>query len=519
VPTFVSWVKIGLDVEKAKEQSQTAFKVRHLKAGLRLAQALCLASHYAHSSLIDANLFSMIVGLLKEQCMALSLKLSCLTVLDSVLSNNSAMEKFIEFRPDASSNGVAFIIKQWQDTKVTRVKFALNNLIRKVNIYETLCFINRTYSESELSEENKSRLGFALRNICDIYSNVTQKLGQFKRFLPVATHFSFPTTTHNSHTAVYSFMKSSKMLECFFLFLSKFSVEDSINSEVVAMLKKLVASDHGIRFLASQPAQTQAIIKVLVEAKHPLGIEIAYSMRILSILNDLASINLDEMSSDDDIEPLKSLQILCETSVGRFNVAHVLSMAKFSDPLFKIVKIAAPMSTTKNLCLDLIHSTVSLVDEPEYLQNYGSQLRNLFTEENKLAHLSFWVKHFDCTNIQALCQELSSNVDKAKNCTEELIPIVRALRSIALPNVDSSVSEFEDANKRQLLLELFSHDGLSTLSTLLSAIASVFEHPELHTASLAGCKGINVINLVHPSLHLLRAILALVASSQGADFR
>ena len=519
MPLLVKWVKIGLDVERAKEQSQPAFKVRHLKAGLRLAHSITLTGQTGISSLIEAGLFGMLVKLMQEQYMALSLKLLCLTALDGALSDRQAVDKFISFQPNGHVNGVAFLLDQWQNTKVTRLKFVLNNTIRKLNFLETLCFVEKTCTGNELNGSDKTRLEFALQSVCEIYSNVTQKTSHLKRFLPVAMHFTFPACAHDPHPAVYSFMKSTRLLECLLILLTKFPVTDAINGKVLAVVEQLLLSDHGIRFLATQPEATQLLIKTLTEVNQPLGLTLAHCLRAVSILDDMASIDFEHLTSEDDVEPLKSLQLLCETAVGRFYVAHILSLANFSDPLFQVVKIAAPNSTTKNLCLDLIHSTVSLMDRDEYLQRYGEPLRLLFTDSNKLSHLFFWVKQFDVVSVSALCQELSANVEKAKNCAEELIPIVRRLKAVALPDVDGLGAEFEDASKRQMLLELFSCDGLSTLSGVLAAVASVFEHPELHAASLAGCKGMNVVNLIHPCLCLLRTLLAFVAASQGAEFK
>lgn len=512
-------MKIGLDVERAQEQSQPGFKVRHLKAGLRLAHSITLTGQTGISSLIEAGLFDMLVKLMQEQCMALSLKLLCLTALDGALSNRQAVDKFISFQPNAHVNGVAFLLDQWQNTKVTRLKFVLNNTIQKLNLLETLCFVEQTCTSNDLNSSEKTRLEFALQSINEVLSNVTLKTSHLKRFLPVVLHFTFPACAHDPHTAVYSFIKATKLLECLLILLTKFSVTDAINGKVLAIVEQFLGTDHGIRFLATQPEATQVLIKILTEANQPQGLTLAHCLRAVSILDDMASIDFELLTSEDDVEPLKSLQLLCETAVGRFYVAHILSLANFSDPLLKVVKIAAPNSTTKSLCLDLIHSTVSLMDRDDYLQRYGEPLRLLFTDSNKLSHLFFWVKQFDVISVSALCQELSANVDKAKNCAEELIPIVRRLKAVTLPDGDGQEAGFVDASKRQMLLELFSCDGLSMLSSILAAVASVFEHPELHAASLAGCKGMNVVNLIHPCLCLLRTLLALVAACQGADFR
>ncbi|CAB3377510.1 Hypothetical predicted protein [Cloeon dipterum] len=519
IPKLVSWVKIGLDVEKAKEQAVPAFKVRHLKAGLRLAFSLCSAGNDALASLVDAGLFGMITQLLQEDCMALSLKLLGIRVLDCTLSNSNTMERFFEFEPEPGRNGVSFVLELWRNTKVTRVKFALNNLVRKINLYETLRFIQQECLDAKFDQDSRVRLTCAFKFVQDAFTDMKMKLGQFNRFLPVAAHFNFPVSTHEPHVAVYAFMKSAKLLECFLACLAALEPDDELCQQVLALIGGLLKEEHGLRFLASQPGPTQVLIRALTDLRQPLGAELAYCMRILAVLDELANADTDDIRSEDDIETFKALQILCETPAGRLNVAQVLSMADHSEPLFKIAKATPPTSASRNLSLDLIHSTVSMVDCPEYLFRYQQHLSQIFTEENKLAHLAFWVKHFDCSNIQTLCQELNANIDKAKSNAEELVPIVRALKYLALPKLDDCLDEFENASKRQMLLELFSHDGLFILSNVLASVASAFEHPELHAATLSGIKGLNLINLILPCLALLRAILTLVASSQGAEFK
>ena len=51
--TLVDWCFEGLDINKAMAQPETAFKVRHLKMGIRLAALLCSADSYvAHRMLV-----------------------------------------------------------------------------------------------------------------------------------------------------------------------------------------------------------------------------------------------------------------------------------------------------------------------------------------------------------------------------------------------------------------------------------------------------------------------------------
>jgi hypothetical protein len=44
--TLIDWVLEGLDRDKAMAQGETAYKVRHLKMGIRLTAALCSCDSY-----------------------------------------------------------------------------------------------------------------------------------------------------------------------------------------------------------------------------------------------------------------------------------------------------------------------------------------------------------------------------------------------------------------------------------------------------------------------------------------
>ena len=51
-----SWCLEGLDVEKAIAQPETAYKVRHIKMGIRLAGALCMCDDQVTLNLMVSKL-------------------------------------------------------------------------------------------------------------------------------------------------------------------------------------------------------------------------------------------------------------------------------------------------------------------------------------------------------------------------------------------------------------------------------------------------------------------------------
>jgi hypothetical protein len=53
--TLFKWVEIGLDFNLALHQPQPGYKVRHIKAGIRLVDALCRCGEAITEQLLDVQ--------------------------------------------------------------------------------------------------------------------------------------------------------------------------------------------------------------------------------------------------------------------------------------------------------------------------------------------------------------------------------------------------------------------------------------------------------------------------------
>ncbi|CAI9735216.1 Hypothetical predicted protein [Octopus vulgaris] len=80
--TLLDWCIEGLDLKKAITQQETAFKVRYLKMGIRLASSLCCCDSFVASKAVERNIQHHLLDLYISPNMSMSLKLQILRTLD-----------------------------------------------------------------------------------------------------------------------------------------------------------------------------------------------------------------------------------------------------------------------------------------------------------------------------------------------------------------------------------------------------------------------------------------------------
>uniref|UniRef100_A0A0L8HH29 Virilizer N-terminal domain-containing protein n=1 Tax=Octopus bimaculoides TaxID=37653 RepID=A0A0L8HH29_OCTBM len=80
--TLLDWCIEGLDLKKAITQPETAFKVRYLKMGIRLASSLCCCDSFVASKAVERNIQHYLLDLYISPNMSMSLKLQILRALD-----------------------------------------------------------------------------------------------------------------------------------------------------------------------------------------------------------------------------------------------------------------------------------------------------------------------------------------------------------------------------------------------------------------------------------------------------
>ena len=85
VPVVIGWLMHGLDFEAAVGQPQLPFKLRHLKAGVRLSAALLGCSAALAGRLAERGVLGRLTELSERQHMAASVRLLIVTALSAAV--------------------------------------------------------------------------------------------------------------------------------------------------------------------------------------------------------------------------------------------------------------------------------------------------------------------------------------------------------------------------------------------------------------------------------------------------
>ena len=79
--------------------------------------------------------------------------------------------------------------------------------------------------------------------------------------------------------------------------------------------------------------------------------------------------------------------------------------------------------------------------------------------------------------------------------------------------------EYVELKFAYAVVQLFSHDMLSVLVSVLLKLCQAYEQPAVHGAVLAGPQGSLLLSIVHPSLKLIRRILCQLIRCRDGEFR
>ncbi|XP_046753543.1 protein virilizer isoform X2 [Diprion similis] len=170
---FTKVVDAGLDMDLARSHPQPAYKVRHIKVGVRLAEALCKIPH-GPAVLLDVKAPSRLLHLCMQENVALPVKLSALRALDAALISPEIVAEF----STPNSNLYKLALEMLDTAKLARLKYALSSLLRKVHVYELLA------ETTELTEP-------AVSELTNAYMFAPTLMSQPKRQLPASARIEF----------------------------------------------------------------------------------------------------------------------------------------------------------------------------------------------------------------------------------------------------------------------------------------------------------------------------------------
>lgn len=588
---LTNFCKVGLSFELALAQQQPTYKIRHMKCGIRLAEAL---TSHAHSEqvmkiLLDKgiDLHMLLLEIYSKEYMALSIRLMILKALNSCLSSKLAIDQFMKEivfpKFDKSEtdrkpkNGYQALVSIMQSNPLTRIKFSISALIKKLNVYELLgkmrdivFDINRS-NESELTENDTNFIVDALDEVLYMYRSQCFHISQPKRFLPVSAQFDISKECSNE--SLLEFFKIHKILEVCLYLLTKPSTSNNLVliSPIHDLIYELVHSESGLNFLYRNMEMSELIFKTLIQpyGQNPdefifphdlanytdlqiLGLEMAYRLRAIYHLQAICDLQAGKPDENELIDRLQSLYCLCFGSIGRTAVPDVIVMGDHADCLMEVFETdlktkgknetpAKQKSPAKGYAIELIVSAIRFSAHVPFLKKYGQRLINVSREHDRfepsvssvLQEVIPYLKPIEKATVLTgedmaeLIEIIKVSSEHAPDLPGELTTCLRILRHFCISDYEKNITianetateEYVELKYKYNVLQLFSLDGVAHLTGILEKLAVHFDQPNMHTSFLASVKGLHLAQMILPCLRLVDEMLARVVRCRGPRFR
>ncbi|EDW32046.1 GL10646 [Drosophila persimilis] len=274
-------LQVALSFQAACMQPQPAFKIRHIKLGARMAELLGsneqLFGHLLQEQ--DFDLFEAVLSLYKEPYMALSIKLQLLKAVYAMLDTRLGVQNFLS----PKTNGYQMVMDFLKTAKLTRTKYALQAIIKKLHLYEALAsvqqccrqiFLDTDASVPEATPDPNrldvcQKIEFAFQMLMDALTDSQLSYQQPRRFLPVSKKFEVltdPTAQRSFGNALQSYFVQHSLAEAVLVILSNpKEVPASTFLCTLDLMHTLLRSHVGIDYFVDDAFPvTQMIVSILL---------------------------------------------------------------------------------------------------------------------------------------------------------------------------------------------------------------------------------------------------------------
>lgn len=592
--TVADWLQIALSYEMANVQEQPAYKIRHIKCGVRLAEFCSSSSEFIEYMWSkDFNMHKILLDLYDQEFMALSIKLMVLKTLDAYLLHKFTIEKFLlgnvdnnmpkengyfDSLPVSEMNGYKILVENIRKNPLVRLKFALNSILKKLNLYEILhkmhsILIKLRNNSHDISAEETNLITKSLDQILSYCQCGPFVLSQPKRFLPVSSQFEI--LRNETKNILVEYFKMFNLLQCFLLLLTYPSTLNlpAIKTPIFEIISCLLDSPEGLEYLSSNYDTINILLKCLLRSddempygiqecidirSHNLGLRISYTLQSLYHIECLLDIGKKfnyDFDAGEVIDQFHGLFCLSFVHIGKMSIAKVLGMNNNFYCLLQFLELIPTSSKDKSenqlarikkstglaYIIDLIHVAVTTISNIPLLEKFSKQilqiinLQELFEDSvaSKLNDLRSYCNPFE--NVTALAYD---NIGSFLEIIEKLADniccfpgsIITSLRIIEHLGIsqysnkaqictDNPLLNYVELKYKHVILQLFSNDGVSLLTKLLHKICEHFEQPSLHTATFVSSTGLLVVNIIKPCVLLLKQMLAYVIQCQNVNFK
>lgn len=546
---LMTWVKDGLNFELAFNQHLTPYKVRHMKAGIRLTIKLIQTNEDFVIRLIDNKIPYTLLTLYKQPFLSLPVKLLILRAIDCLSDSYIGMEHIISHRYSWSEGEIMStcyqqLILTLTAKPPTRIVVTLNTLLKKVNLFESASLLRDINDTSPVQLDLVSIKGA----LDDISASLRTKdfMAPPIRYLPAQPQFEVKNQNASNVNPLFGWCKDLNFLSSV-VRIADSSHDYEVMDSIALLVSELLKYDQSLEFFLSQENidDTNALHKYLVKDcdendYQRIGIKFSFCLEVLRLVDDIVS---NQQDGEDAlvnciIPKLHHLYIICSHVCGRMAVIEVLS--RYSQCLISLLT-GDFNEDSRNKSLAAVYASeilMVLVTEDNdgwvpFIYTHKDELTMIAMNSRipRLQCLSAWLEPIMSLPLCYTEETFVVLMDVVKKETEcvnsvsskgvrlEKPQLITALRILTKLCVDTGSSrETSELKYLYAVMQFNSLNGLSYCLRILEITAETYLRPSHQSLSLTGTEGTSVLAVISPALSLVKITLSSLLKANGSEF-
>ncbi|RWS09246.1 Protein virilizer-like protein, partial [Dinothrombium tinctorium] len=572
VQCLIDWVIEGLDYDLAIRQPLTGYKVRHMKAGIKLLIALLDVNDDIVNALLSTEAVRMLLDLFFKPYMSLPVKLLITRGLDAVCNTAAGIQHITTYRhtfentKDGSKKTCYQVLLNLVLSKPsTRLSAALIALLKKIHFYECIELLKKIIEEHKTTYELEfAKLRSLLIEITTTFRKAKQSLSQRVRYLPVSSQFQVSEVSNSIYFAIYRWMKHHDTINCLIQLYQDPDLDNLVEycDEFVA---EILNGEHGPLFFLGKEMvnKTNVLQRIMMqhcdenENQNNIGLRLSFILQAYYLIDSLFAIqkqeNFDISRSCDDPETTSTIHRLYALVFNNSGRRAVIESLSTSDNLRVLLPFLTPTGNDKidsklfkscctgyavELCLLTVHSCEDRIIN--FIENHAENLLKLANNEYlpKLHVLSSWlsplkndlkISYSEHTfkSLVEIIKKYSENVTEVNDngyfiISPELITVVRILKQLCVKPLKEEKYDFGcsiELKYQYGIIQLYTLDSLSLFINIMNKLLDTYLKPSHQSPALVGYQGSLVIFFIHPTLKIIKEILYQLTTAQGKDFK
>ncbi|CRK91162.1 CLUMA_CG004847, isoform A, partial [Clunio marinus] len=542
---FYSCINIGLNYSLAIQHQFPGYNLRHIKAGIRLLEYLALSENFISWLINDKcfNLFCHLFNLFSKQLIPMPIKQLIARLIYRLTDTKMGIKSFLDFE------GYKKIIEMMSSASDVRLLYTLKAILMKLNTNETLCAIkdNSIDIYQKIKANNNVDNEFdQLTELENLFSSLidARKFDMVhpKKFIPIATQFEITDCVSIDYVEIYKQHKFMKIMTM--LWEVKHCLTQKLLLLMVEYLRIMAKSGREICFIANDIQIANSLIKMLIEVPSDacdIAIEIAYKIEAKFYLDLTSKLTTN---NDDDIklsECLYSLYDLC-VGPGRRFVLDFIAMDENIVVLFNLIEKEKKISLMHgspgfkhkspvlSSCIDIIDYVVRHVDNLDYLKKFDSVLLNLVKHHDSfepsvaamLQEMAVFLKPLEIEKVFEY-GDIAPFLDVIKRSLEFLTTfpgdLIMTLRILKYLIIEQEKNEYKELKYDYYAIQLYHADGVMTFLSILEKLTTHLDQPMIHSYLLGSNQGNLIMQVIYPTVQILRKMMVQVIRSRNINFR